>query len=69
MVGSGLGQGRAWATVVALQSDGKITAVGISEASFAVVRYNPDGSLDPTFGTQGKVTTQVSTDNTKATEE
>jgi uncharacterized delta-60 repeat protein len=51
-----------------LQPDGKIVVVGISERNFAVVRYNPDGNLDPTFGTAGKVTTQVSADNTRPAE-
>ena len=28
-------------------------------AGFALARYNSDGSLDPTFGVQGKVQTQI----------
>ncbi len=45
-----------------LQSDGKLVAGGNSGSgsglpSFALVRYLPDGSLDPTFGVGGKVTT------------
>lgn len=50
------------ARALALQPDGKILAagrVGISNASFAVVRYNPDGSLDTTFDQDGIVTTQI----------
>jgi uncharacterized delta-60 repeat protein len=46
------------------QPDGKIVAAGISGSigdpaslDFAVARYNPDGSLDASFGTGGKVTT------------
>ncbi|HET6879254.1 MAG TPA: DUF4214 domain-containing protein, partial [Pirellulales bacterium] len=42
---------------VALQPDGKIVVVGTSGSDFAVVRYLPDGSLDPSFGTGGEVTT------------
>jgi uncharacterized delta-60 repeat protein len=44
---------------VALQTDGKIIAVGQGSSSFdfALARYNADGSLDPTFGSGGKVTT------------
>jgi uncharacterized delta-60 repeat protein len=48
---------------VALQPDGKIVAAGttstpgVSGADFALARYNPDGSLDATFGSAGKVTT------------
>ena len=48
---------------VALQSDGKIVVAGDSDngsdADFAVVRYNPDGSLDLSFGGTGKVTTPI----------
>jgi uncharacterized delta-60 repeat protein len=47
------------------QSDGKIVVVGFSNSGtssvpnydFALVRYNPDGTLDTSFGTGGKVTT------------
>jgi uncharacterized delta-60 repeat protein len=52
---------------VALQSDGKIIAAGthfvdfnpgdMSDTDFALARYNPDGSLDSTFGSGGTVTT------------
>jgi uncharacterized delta-60 repeat protein len=50
------------AYAVAVDSSGKIVVAGYTEASggyaqFALVRYNSDGSLDPTFGTAGKVTT------------
>jgi uncharacterized delta-60 repeat protein len=38
---------------VALQSSGQIIAVGTSGGDFLVARYNPDGSLDTTFGTAG----------------
>jgi uncharacterized delta-60 repeat protein len=46
---------------LALQSEGKLVAAGttndVNEASvFALVRYNPDASLDGTFGAGGKVT-------------
>jgi len=42
---------------VAIQADGKVVVVGESYASnsnFAVARYNPDGSLDSSFGNGGK---------------
>jgi uncharacterized delta-60 repeat protein len=52
---------------VALQPDGKIIAAGTvfvdfvigdqSDTDFALARYNPDGSLDPTFGNGGTVST------------
>ena len=53
------GDTRAFA--VAVQRDGKIIAAGGTmspfAADFALVRYNPDGSLDTSFGIGGKVTT------------
>ncbi len=46
---------------IALQSDGKIVAVGSvlvsSGSDFLLMRYNSDGSLDNSFGPGGKVTT------------
>jgi uncharacterized delta-60 repeat protein len=56
---------------LSIQSDGKIIAAGRSlsvndnflpgpnGADFGLVRYNEDGSLDMTFGAQGKVTTDL----------
>ncbi|MFD0273974.1 calcium-binding protein [Kitasatospora sp. NPDC127111] len=53
------GGGEDDADAVAVQSDGKIVAVGYAGAfgDFALARYNPDGSLDSGFGTGGRVTT------------
>jgi uncharacterized delta-60 repeat protein len=50
------------ARALIIQPDGKIVAAGYggSASKFAVVRYNPDGTLDPTFGSGGKVTTSFS---------
>jgi len=50
------------ARAVAIQSDGKIVAAGnmfnsTTATDFAVARYNPDGSLDTSFGLNGKVNT------------
>jgi uncharacterized delta-60 repeat protein len=48
------------ALAVAVQADGKIVAGGsaaISGVDFALTRYNTDGSLDPTFDGDGRVTT------------
>ncbi len=42
-----------------VQPDGKIIAAGSSNQDFALVRYNLDGSLDPTFDGDGKVTTNI----------
>lgn len=48
---------------IALQADGKIVAAGFATlsgvASFAVARYQTNGSLDPTFGTGGVATFAV----------
>ena len=52
------------ASAVAIQSDGKIVVAGSSfngaNFDFALARYNTDGSLDASFGTNGKVTTDFS---------
>lgn len=47
------------ALAVALQPDGKIIAAGISDTDFALARYNTNGSLDTSFGTNGLVITNV----------
>jgi uncharacterized delta-60 repeat protein len=43
-------------TGVALQSDGRIVAVGTSGNNFFVARYNPNGSLDTSFNGTGAQT-------------
>ncbi len=53
------------ARAVAVQTDGKIVAVGYvvngsGDYDFAIVRYNLDGSLDTGFGGDGIVTTAIS---------
>lgn len=58
-----------YANAIALQTDGKIIAVGGTKSGsnydVAIARYNTDGSLDQSFGTNGKVTTSFgSGDNT-----
>jgi uncharacterized delta-60 repeat protein len=45
------------ANAVAIQADGRIVAVGRAFFTFALARYRPDGTLDRTFGGDGKVTT------------
>lgn len=51
------------ARVLVLQPDGKLVVAGFTETfgtqDFALARYNPNGSLDPTFGTGGTVTTDI----------
>ena len=59
------------ANAVAVQPDGKTVAVGyffdylgdspLPAEDFALARYNRDGSLDDTFGSGGKVTTDFAT--------
>lgn len=49
---------------IALQADGKIVVVGWVldgnlKSSFAIVRYDSDGTLDASFGSGGMVTTSV----------
>src|SRR5262249_53663986 len=52
---------------IALQSDGTILAVGRSGTDVALARYMPDGSLDATFGSGGRVVTNLgSTDVARA---
>src|SRR5262249_9448672 len=65
--GNDFGQG------VAIQADGKMVVAGFSQnlqnpanTDFALTRYNPDGSLDITFGTGGKVTTDFGSTSDKA---
>jgi uncharacterized delta-60 repeat protein len=54
------------ASTVAIQMDGKIVTAGTvvnpstSIADFALARYNPNGTLDTSFGAGGKVTTDFS---------
>ena len=54
------------AAAVAVQANGKIVAVGKGhprgigfEPTFALARYDPDGSLDPSFDGNGKQTTAI----------
>ena len=54
------------ANSISIQSDGKIVAAGYtdngntgSNYDFAIARYNTNGSLDNTFGTNGKVITPI----------
>jgi uncharacterized delta-60 repeat protein len=51
-------------SALALQADGKLVAAGsdlfaptFGLRGFALVRYTPNGTLDPSFGSEGRVTT------------
>ena len=51
------------ATAVAVQADNKVVAIGTvnsgsSPVTFGLIRYNVDGTLDASFGDQGKVVIQ-----------
>ena len=52
---------------VAIQGDGRIVAAGYTlienQSYFALARYNSDGSLDSSFGKNGKVRTNVAGSN------
>jgi uncharacterized delta-60 repeat protein len=54
-----LGGGHDYATSVVIQSDGKIVVAGgggiDTKNEYAIARYNPDGTLDASFGDGGKV--------------
>lgn len=53
-----------YGSVLAVQSDGKIIAAGHAAFDFALVRYNPNGNLDTTFGNNGQVVTNISVSDT-----
>ncbi|HEY2803530.1 MAG TPA: delta-60 repeat domain-containing protein [Actinomycetota bacterium] len=50
--------GPAVITDLALDDRGRIDVTGLSEGSLALARYRPEGTLDPTFGHGGIVTTR-----------
>jgi uncharacterized delta-60 repeat protein len=64
MVVTGLGDhlGRGWDLAIQpngrLVVAGEVRADGLSDFDFLLARYTPDGSLDPTFGTNGFVVTE-----------
>ena len=55
IVVTSLGNGNDRAQAAAIGAGGKIVVAGYSNSDIAVVRYNRNGTLDPTFGTGGKV--------------
>lgn len=69
-VAASIGIGTDAAYAMALQPDGKIILAGSSSTGFlfdfALVRYNPNGTLDATFGTGGKVVTPLAAINDEA---
>ncbi len=69
-VTTAIGSGPNRAFSIAIQSDGKIVLAGesnnVSSYLFALARYNPNGSLDNTFDTDGIVTAAILTYNNHA---
>ena len=72
-----VGQGEEAATSVAIQADGKIVAAGYTDVPhefgdtfgpgrFALARYRADGTLDSSFGGDGKVTTRFGSEGSSA---
>lgn len=63
IVTTSFGSGNDFASSLAIQADGKIVVAGTSfittNDDFAVARYNTNGSLDPTFDGDGKLTTSI----------
>jgi uncharacterized delta-60 repeat protein len=57
------GAGPDYANALVLQPDGKILVGGDAGGSFALARYNADGSLDAGFGAGGKLTTFAAQEN------
>src|SRR5213593_408962 len=62
------GTGSADVYALVLQPDGKLVAAGsdVSQSAFALVRYNANGSLDPTFGMSGTASTPIGIDTSGA---
>lgn len=61
-----------FAASVVVQSDGKIVIAGTMQKEdgdddFALLRLHPDGSIDKTFGTDGKVVLDIRNDINRAT--
>jgi len=61
------------ATALVLQPDGRLVAAGVTTVNttpfgenFALARYNTDGTLDLSFGSNGRATTDFSNDTDRA---
>ncbi len=66
MLTTAIGTSNNYLSAMALQGDGKIVVAGMTDDagsfgySFALARYNSDGSLDNSFNANGKVVTKLS---------
>ena len=67
LITTAIGTGNDVGNAMAIQTDGRIIVAGSavfgSTTDFALIRYNPDGSLDTTFSFDGKQTTPIGTGN------
>jgi uncharacterized delta-60 repeat protein len=61
-------EGSSAAAAVAIQADRSIVVAGDVAGSFALARYDPDGSLDTTFSGNGKLTTDITAEGDVATD-
>lgn len=52
-------QNISWATGIAVQPDQKIVVLGTDNYRVVLTRFLPDGTLDPSFGTGGRVYTDL----------
>jgi uncharacterized delta-60 repeat protein len=70
MVCTDVGNGNDYGHSLAIQSDGKIVVAGFSTMAsyddFSIVRYNTNGSLDNSFGSNGKSVISVGSFDDKA---
>ncbi|PYE47913.1 putative Ig domain-containing protein, partial [Deinococcus yavapaiensis] len=68
-----IGTSNDFAYALVVQSDGKLVAAGYTlngtNYDFALVRYNSNGTLDTTFGSNGKVITPVGTSDDYASDD
>jgi uncharacterized delta-60 repeat protein len=51
--------GLTWASAAAVQPDGRIVVAGLMSGDWMVLRYDPNGSQDLSFGTSGVVTIEM----------
>ena len=69
-VATAIGSSTHGVVALALQPDGKLVAAGTSangsNEDFAFARYNLNGSLDPSFGSSGKLMTGIGSDKDDA---
>lgn len=60
--------GRVYGSDLLVFADGRFLVTGENSDAFALVKYNVNGALDQTFGTGGKVTTNITSFNDSISE-